>query len=153
MRRYEALFLIEADYRGIQSSDARNFDLIWKERSARDYGKPYLPNQLMTPVPASSYSAIVILAQVRRSSPPCFSWRSLSHFGVFGRFWTSAQSRQYIDLTDGAALARHFHNRSFAVPTGNVYLDSTGTRSITRQLEEADQFYPRFPGTNIHWLP
>ena len=46
-----------------------------------------------------------------------------------------------IDFSDGNALAKSFHNRTFVVATGNAFLDSSGARTIpiiVRKLNDVD---------------
>ncbi|GAU89629.1 hypothetical protein RvY_02159 [Ramazzottius varieornatus] len=64
----------------------------------------------MTPLPASSYSAIMILAQVIAES---------------------TRGRHDYDFSDGARLAGHFHNRTFV---------STGSRSVPINVKKLTNF-------------
>ncbi|OQV12424.1 hypothetical protein BV898_13300 [Hypsibius exemplaris] len=112
---FKSVIIIETD--PFETKENQDLFKLWKTRSRDVYNFTYAVNEPISPNPASTYSAMMIMTKVldelRQSGNPEM-WRS------------------------GTKLANQFLNRTFSLRTGNVTIGAFGERIPTMVVTQTD---------------
>ncbi|OQV12431.1 hypothetical protein BV898_13307 [Hypsibius exemplaris] len=112
---FKSVIIIETD--PFESKEKQDLFQSWKTRSRDVYNFTYAVNESLSPNPASTYSAMMIMAKVldelRQSGDP-ETWKS------------------------GKKLANQFLNRTFSLRTGNVTIGAFGERIPAMIVTQTD---------------